>query len=747
METIEGYIDHFLFYNDSNGYGVLELDTEDDDVICVGTFPGLSQGETIEATGEWVDHPTYGPQLKVREWKTIEPSGILDIERYLASGAIKGVGPSIAKRIVRKFGKETFDIIEKQPERLAEIKGISERIAQNIATQVIERKGLRDTMMMLTGYGISNNLAIKLFDTYGVSVESVLRENPYRLADEVDGIGFKKADEIASKVGISTDSKYRLISGIQYILSSAAQEGHTYLPEEELLGKAYVLLGVPESQISEVFPEMVIEKRIVIKKFRGSDDSEERSCVYLSGMYFEELGCARMLHELNEHRDEDNDRITSDIRMIEADLDIELDGLQRTAIYKAMSNGVFILTGGPGTGKTTTINTMIKLFVSRGMDIMLAAPTGRAAKRMTETTGYEAKTIHRMLELSGPVTNDEGERVKGPFFDRNEDNPLEADVVIIDEVSMVDIHILYALLKAIQPGCRLILVGDVNQLPSVGPGQVLHDLIESGKFECVALERIFRQAAESDIIVNAHKINRGEEISLNNKSRDFFFLERDNSDVIYKHMIELITQKLPPYVGSTPMQIQVLTPTRIGALGVEALNKILQKYINPESKEKPEYTYGENVFRLGDKVMQIKNNYNLTWEIMSSYGIAADSGTGVFNGDIGVIIDIRKTDQTLTVEYDDNKRVVYPFSGLDELELAYAVTIHKSQGSEYPAVIMPLLGGPRMLLNRNLLYTGVTRAKKCVTILGSRSTVSTMIQNISERNRHTGLAARIRELE
>ena len=747
METIEGYIDHFLFYNDSNGYGVLELDTEDDDVICVGTFPGLSQGETIEATGEWVDHPTYGPQLKVREWKTIEPSGILDIERYLSSGAIKGVGPSIAKRIVRKFGKDSFDIIEKQPERLVEIKGISERIAQEIAAQVIERKGLRDAIMMLSGYGISNNLALKLYETYGASVETVLRENPYRLADEVDGIGFKKADEIASKAGIATDSKYRLISGVQYVLSSSALDGHTYLPEDEVLDRAYVLLGVPKSQISDVFPEMMIEKRIVIKRLKASENADEVSCVYLSAMYYEELGCARMLHDLNVTVSEDTERISSDLERVEADLDIELDDLQRTAIYKAMCNGVFILTGGPGTGKTTTINAMIGLLASRGMDILLAAPTGRAAKRMTETTGYEARTIHRMLELSGPMTNEEGERVRGAFFDRNEDNPLEADAVIIDEVSMVDIHLLYALLKAIRPGSRLILVGDDNQLPSVGPGQVLHDLIGSGRFECVALERIFRQAAESDIIVNAHKINRGEEISLDNKSRDFFFLERDNAEVIYKHMIELITKKLPPYVDATPMQIQVLTPTRIGALGVENLNKILQKYINPESKDKPEYTYGENVFRLGDKVMQIKNNYNLTWEIMSSFGIAADSGTGVFNGDIGVIIDIRRSDQTLTVEFDDNKRVVYPFSGLDELELAYAVTIHKSQGSEYPAVIMPLLGGPRMLLNRNLLYTGVTRAKKCVTILGNRSTVSTMIDNVSEKNRYTGLAARIREMD
>ena len=745
MERLEGYIDHFLYYNDSNGYGVFELDTEDDDIICVGTFPGLTQGETIEVSGEWTEHPTYGPQLKVREWKAIEPSAVIDIERYLASGAIKGVGPSIAKRIIKRFGKDALDVIEKEPERLTEIKGISERIAQSIAVQVVERRGLRDAVMLLAKYGISNNMALKLYEIYGVAVENVLAENPYRLADEVDGIGFKKADEIASKIGIAVDSKYRIHSGVQYVLSSASAEGHTFLPKEELLNRAYELLGIPVSQITEALPDMMIDKRIVVKK-RISDNGDETEEVYLSLMYYEELNCARMLHELSKVDYKSADNLMGLLDGIETELDIELDELQRQAVYKALDNGVFILTGGPGTGKTTAINAMIKLFAASDMSIMLAAPTGRAAKRMTETTGYESKTIHRLLELSGPVVEGEGAGDRRARFDRNEDNPLDTDVVIIDEASMVDIHLLYALLKAIMPGTRLILVGDDNQLPSVGPGQILHDLISSDRFASVELKKIFRQAALSDIVVNAHKINNGEEIALDNKSKDFFFLERDNADVIYKHMIQLITQKLPSYVEADPMQIQVLTPTRIGALGVETLNRILQKYINPESKDKPEYAYGETIYRLGDKVMQIKNNYNLNWEIMSSYGIPADSGTGVFNGDIGVIIDINKGLQTLTVEYDDRRRVIYPLSGLDELELAYAVTIHKSQGSEYPAVIIPLLGGPRMLLNRNLLYTGVTRAKKCVTILGSRNTVNTMIHNINEKNRYTGLAARVGEI-
>lgn len=745
METFEGYIDHFLYYNDSNGYGVFELDTEDDDIICTGSFPGLTQGETVEVSGEWVEHPTYGPQLKVKQWKVTEPSDLMDVERYLASGAIKGVGPTIAKRIIKKFGKESLDIIEKQPERLTEIKGISERIAQSIATQVTERRGLRDAIMMLGKYGISNNLALKLYEVYGTSIEKILIENPYRLAEEIDGIGFKKADEIASKTGISVDSHFRIESGIIYVLNGASVDGHTYLPKDELLSRAYELLGVPASIIEERLPDMAIEKRIMLKRVRDEEDAEAVH-VYPAYMYYEELGCARLLHELNDTPDynDSSDNISSRIKKIEAELNIELDDLQRQAVHKAAKSGVFILTGGPGTGKTTTINSIIKLFLSEGLDIMLAAPTGRAAKRMTEATGYEAKTIHRMLELSGS-SEDSGRR--GASFGRNEDNPLEADAVIIDEASMVDIHLLYALLKALSPGTKLIFVGDDNQLPSVGPGQVLHDMLKSGCYESVELERIFRQSEQSDIVVNAHKINRGEDISLDNKSKDFFFLEREDTGVIYKHMIQLILEKLPSYVDATPVQIQVLTPTRIGSLGVEALNKVLQKYLNPPDDTKPEYVFGENILRLGDKVMQVKNNYNLTWEIMSKYGIAADSGTGVFNGDIGVITDISKTMQTLTVEFDDKRQVVYPFSGLDELELAYAVTIHKSQGSEYPAVIMPLLGGPRMLLNRNLLYTGVTRAKRCVTILGSRSTLNTMIHNVSEKNRYTGLAVRIRETE
>ena len=739
METYQGYIDHFLFYNDSNGYGVLELCTEDDDIICTGNFTGFGQGETVEISGEWTEHPTYGPQFKCASIIAIEPTGILDMERYLASGAVKGVGPSTAKKIIKKFGKDTFRIIEEEPERLAEISGISERKAREIATQLEERKDLRDTVMLLQKYGISNNLAIKLYENYGPSIRMILSRNPYRLADEIDGIGFKKADEIAKIAGIEIDSQFRIHCGIQYVLKQATIDGHTYLPEDELIMRSYELLGVPESVIASELPNLIIDKKLISKK-----EAEGEVHYYSSVMYYEELGAAAMLHDLASYTvNVSEEKLERRISEIEAKLDIELDELQRMAVRKAATSGVLILTGGPGTGKTTTINSIINYYVDEGMDIMLAAPTGRAAKRMTEATGYEARTIHRMLELNG-ASAESGNMAR---FERNADNPLEADAIIIDEASMVDINLFYALLKAIIPGTRLIIVGDDNQLPSVGPGQVLHDLISTDAYPRATLTRIFRQAAESDIVMNAHKINSGEKIQLDNKSRDFFFLERNDAKVIYKHMVELITKKLPGYVEASPMQIQVLTPTRIGALGVEALNKILQQYINPQSRDKEEINYGENLFRVGDKVMQIKNNYNLEWEIMSSYGIAADKGMGVFNGDIGTIIAINKPLQNLVVEFDDKRQVTYSFNGLDELELAYAVTIHKSQGSEYPAIIMPLLGGPRQLLNRNLLYTGVTRAKKCVTILGSRDTIDTMINNANEKKRYSGLASRIREVE
>ncbi len=599
-------------------------------------------------------------------------------------------------------------------------------------------------MIFLQNYGISNTMALKIYKQYGMKLYKLMQENPYKLAEDISGIGFRIADEIASRIGIHTDSDYRIRSGILYTLVQAGTEGHVFLPKELLLERAAALLGLTPEQIEPQLANLAIDKKLVIKEM------ESVQCIYGMSYYYAELNCARMLYELQQAFDgaerftkTELARLENKIRQMEDTSQMQLDTLQRRAVTEAVQNGIFILSGGPGTGKTTTINMIIRYFEQEGMDIFLAAPTGRAAKRMTEATGFEAKTIHRLLELNGSMSD---ERQSAVHFEKNELNPLEADVVIIDEMSMVDIHLFQALLKAVAPGTRLVMVGDRNQLPSVGPGQVLKDLMESGCIATVVLSKIFRQAGESDIVVNAHNINEGKPVKLDNKSRDFFFLERDNVNVIYKHMILLITEKLPKYVKSGMYDIQVLTPMRKGALGVETLNGILQQYLNPPSPEKIELVHGDGVFRLGDKVMQIKNNYQLEWEILSKYGIVVDSGQGVFNGDVGIIKEIHETAKTVVVEYDDLRRVTYAINGLDEIELAYALTIHKSQGSEYPAVIMPLLTGPKMLLNRNLLYTGVTRAKNCVTILGSRETVNQMIANESEQKRYTGLRERICEI-
>ena len=737
MEVIKGYVDHFLYYNESNTYGVLELDTEDDDVICTGRFPGLTEGETIEVSGEWVDHPTYGVQLKVLNYEIIEPTDILDMERYLASGAIKGIGPSTAKKIIKHFGEDTFRIIEEEPERLSEIKGITERKAISIATQMSERHELRNVVMFMQKYGISNSMAIKLYDEYGSQIKSIILNNPYKLAREVNGIGFKRADEIAAKTGVKLDSEFRIQCGIIHCLKEASTDGHTYLPREELIRSAYELLGVCESDIERQLDELKIERQLIEVK------SEDRLNIYLSEYYQIEKNCAVKLLTLTRYSDRISaSELDREIKSIESELDIELHDLQREAVIKALSEGLFILTGGPGTGKTTTIKSIISGLERRNLRFVLAAPTGRAAKRMSETTGYEASTIHRLLSIK----HNPEERADA-YFEMNEDNPLDVDAVIIDEASMVDIFLFNSLLKAISPGCKLIIVGDSNQLPSVGPGQVLKDMLDSGVCPNVELKYIFRQSNESHIVTYAHMINNGEQIDFTTKYEDFFLLKRDNYEEIRQALLYLICEKLPKHFNTNPMQIQVLTPMKKGALGVWELNRILQEYINPPSDKKVELEYGENIFRVGDKVMQTKNNYDMEWDIMSTYGISAQRGKGVFNGDIGIIDHINKPSRLIKITFDDGREAEYSYETLEELELAYAITIHKSQGSEYPVVIMPLLGGPRSLLYRNLLYTGVTRAKDCVVILGSENTVKEMIRCENENRRYTGLAARIGEVE
>lgn len=741
METIKGYVDHIIYQNKDNGYAVLSMNVDDEEEICVGIFRGVDNGENLEITGEYVEHPSYGFQFKASSFKVVEPDDLFSMERYLGSGAIKGVGEALAKRIVKRFGKDTFRVIEEEPERLVEVKGISERIAQQITDQMIEKREIREAFLFLQKYGITNTLAVKIYEKYGMGMYGILKENPYRLAEDIQGVGFRLADEIAEKIGIHTDSDYRIRSGILYTLLQASLEGHMFLPMRVLVRRSTDLLQVPEEAIRAQIQNLHMDHKVVVKK--TTDEPE----VYEFSYYYAELNCARMLRELNvlmesELLDSEEKRIETILQRILKEQGLELDELQKNAVLECVKHGIMILSGGPGTGKTTTINTIIRYFDEEGMDILLAAPTGRAAKRMTEATGYEARTIHRMLEINGGM--EDGSRAR---FERNGENPLEADVVIIDEMSMVDIYLFQSLLEAVSVGTRLILVGDVDQLPSVGPGQVLQDLIESKSFPTVMLKKIYRQAGESDIVMNAHRINMGQKIALNNKSKDFFFLPRNDVQVIYKHMIQLITEKLPRYVEAQPYDIQVLTPMRKGSLGVETLNEILQRYLNPADPSKQEHMTGERIFREGDKVMQIKNNYQLEWEIVSQYGIRIDSGSGVFNGDIGTIRRIREESSTVQVEYDEHRLVEYTFSQLDEIELAYAITIHKSQGSEYPAVLLPLLSGPKMLMNRNLLYTAVTRARKCVTILGSQEVIDGMIENENQYHRYTGLGRRILELE
>lgn len=735
METVTGYVDHIVFRNQENGYTVFNLDTEDGEVTCVGSFHYINEGELLEIQGDYVNHNVYGTQLKVHSHQVKEPEDLLSIERYLGSGAIKGIGAALAARIVRRFKEDTFRIIEEEPERLAEVKGISERKAREISVQVEEKKDMRKAMLFLQKYGISTTLAVKIYQYYGNKLYQVLEENPYQLADNIDGVGFKTADEIAFRIGIHADSDFRIRSGLFYVIQQAVGEGHIYLPQDVLVQRASQLLGVKLGDVEKYVMDLCINRKIVLKEENG----EVR--IYPTHYYYLELNTAKMLHDLDIDCEMPEEMMEKRLKKVEEREKIKLDIMQHRAVIEAIKHGLLILTGGPGTGKTTTINTMIQFFESEGMDILLAAPTGRAAKRMTEATGYEAQTIHRLLEVSG--NPEEEGNING--FLKNRENPLEADVIIIDEMSMVDLSLMHALLSAVVVGTRLILVGDVNQLPSVGAGSVLKDIIHSECFPVVTLTRIFRQAGESDIVVNAHKINAGEVVVPDNKSKDFFFLKRQDADIIIRVMIALIQQKLPRYVGAPQNEIQVMTPTRKGLLGVERLNQILQRYLNPAEPNKDEEEIGGRIFRVGDKVMQVKNNYQLEWEVQTKYGLTVDSGQGIFNGDMGVISAISRYDETIEVEYDEHRKVKYPFEMAEELELAYAITVHKSQGSEYPAVIIPLLPGPRLLYTRNLLYTAVTRAKKCLTIVGSESVFQEMIQNESEQRRYTSLAERIQE--
>lgn len=737
MATVCGFVERIKYRNEENGYTVLSLTDEGEEYTLVGNFHYISEGEMVEATGPMTEHPVYGEQMTVETYEIKAPEDTAAMERYLGSGAVKGIGAALAARIVRRFKADTFRIMEEEPERLSEVKGISEKMAMAISEQVEEKKEMRQAMMFLQEYGISMSLAVKIYQEYGPRLYTVIKENPYQLADDIAGVGFNMADEIAKRVGIFTDSDFRIKSGVLYTLLQATGNGHTYLPETDLLSQASELLRVEPESIEKHLMDMQIDKRLVIR------ESEGVRVVYASQYYYMEMGVARMLHDLNIRGREPEEKIRKKLLQIQKEESIELDEKQVQAVVEAVNSGLLIITGGPGTGKTTTINTIIRYFESEEMEILLAAPTGRAAKRMTEATGYEARTIHRLLEISGMPGD---ERSIGMHFERNEENPLDADAVIIDETSMVDIHLMQSLLKAVNPGTRLILVGDVNQLPSVGPGNVLKDVIEAGCFNVVMLTRIFRQASQSDIVVNAHKINAGETVPLGKKSNDFLFIKRDDPNMIINAMITLVQKKLPGYVGADPYDIQIMTPMRKGALGVERLNTILQEYLNPPDKSKLEKESGGVTFRVGDKVMQIKNNYNIEWEVRNKYGIPVDKGTGIYNGDIGIIREINLFAELVTVEFDEGRMVEYSFKQMEELELAYAITIHKSQGSEYPAVVIPIFSGPKMLMTRNLIYTAVTRARACVCLVGVPEVFQAMVDNEMEQRRYSGLRERICEI-
>lgn len=736
MIEIEGVIDSVVYSNESNGYTVARLRKDREIITIVGYLPLINEGESVRITGSWVNHPEYGQQLKIETYSECLPTTVSGIEKYLASGLIDGVGPVTANRLVEKFGLDTLDIMEYNPERLTEVEGIGEKKAKVIAEAFSEQRELRNVMVFLQTYGITTGNSIKIYKKYGQNTINIIKENPYRLTVDVFGIGFKTADKIAQNLGIERASRYRLMAGIKYVLTEfCGSGGHTYLPLDMLLQKGSELLECQEDLLHDACVSLALNKEVAMEKI------DDIAAVYLMPFYYSELGTTkRILELLSSDAGDIEVNIDEEIRDYEYETGIDLAPQQKEAVRCAIEKGVAIITGGPGTGKTTIIKCIINIMEKADMAVTLAAPTGRAAKRMTEATGREARTIHRLLEMG----YSEGE--ENMAFLKDDSDPVDCDVIIIDEASMVDIVLMNNLLKAIIPGTRLIIVGDVDQLPSVGPGNVLRDLIESEVIPFVRLTEIFRQSEESLIIVNAHRINKGDLPYLNEKDKDFFFMNCSSQESTLNMILELVGSRIPQFKeGCDPQRyIQVLTPMRKGICGVQNLNIKLQELLNPPSPDKDERKVRDYVFRTGDKIMQIKNNYNINWNRIRGKGDS--EGRGIFNGDLGYIEYIDNEDNKMSVIFDDDKRAVYDFSDCDELELAYAVTIHKSQGSEFPVVVIPAVWGPPMLMTRNLLYTGITRARELVVIAGSRQVLSGMISNNRITKRYSGLMHRIQSI-
>ena len=735
MEIIEAFADETVFRNEENGYTVLVVKAGKSRVSAVGIMPPIAVGEKLRITGDWTEHPVYGRQIKVQSIEIEKPTTLSGIEKYLSSGMIRGIGPATAKLLIRAFGEETLDVLYSQPEKLLDVPGIGQKRAQMIQESYAEQAQQREAMVFLQSYGVTPALAVKIYKRYGENVRQVITRNPYRLVEDVDGIGFKTADRIAASLGIEQSSEYRLSAGVKYTLSEAtAGAGHCYLPRPELALAARRLLGSDADSIDRTIDSLILSHDISAQ-ILPCDSGEEVVALYLPSTYRAESEVARRLREMI---DAMPDSMASDLTAQIDELE-RIEGLafhtqQRQAIETAVTHGMTVITGGPGTGKTTIIKCIIKLLSVHG-DVALAAPTGRAAKRMSEACGMEAKTLHRLLEYGG----EEGD------FARSEDNPLEIDTLIIDEMSMVDIFLMRSLLRALVPGTRLIMVGDADQLPSVGAGNVLRDILDSGVIPSVRLTEIFRQDEKSMIVYNAHRINRGESPRLNAKGSDFFFERAVSPSDAAKRIVTLCSARLPGFLNLDPVrQMQVLSPTKKGECGVWMLNQLLQAEFNPPASGKHERVRGDTTFREGDKVMQTRNNYQLKWKKDGAIGI--EDGQGVFNGDIGFVTFIDPQEHVMEVQFDDERTATYEGGDVDDLELAYCISVHKSQGSEFPVVIMPAVGGPPMLLTRNLFYTAVTRARRMVMIVGRENAIEQMIANVNTRRRYSALCWRLKQI-